>query len=180
MDAVLVGSLHRPDELTLAVRQRQGYGNLMRPLTLLFLLFALIPLAEIYVIIEVGSRVGALATLALILLTAAMGASLVRAQGVTTYQAVQGALQRGELPATEMIEGLCLLVAGALLLTPGFLTDAAGFLLLTPPLRRRLILRYLDRLRRELLNSAGRGDRGPFSGRTYEGEFHRHDDDRLP
>ena len=157
-----------------------GTVTVMRPLTLLFLLFALIPLAEIYVIIEVGSRIGALATLALILLTAAIGASLVRAQGIATYQAVQGALQRGELPATEMIEGLCLLVAGALLLTPGFLTDTAGFLLLTPPLRRRLIRRYLDRLRRELLESAGRTDRGPFSGHTYEGKFHRHDDDRLP
>lgn len=152
----------------------------MRPLTGLFLLFALIPLAEIYVIIEVGSRIGALATLALILLTAAVGASLVRAQGLVTYQAVQGALQQGELPAAEMIEGLCLLVAGALLLTPGFLTDAVGFFLLTPPLRRWLIRRYLDRLRRELLDSAERAKREPFSARTYEGEFRRHDDDRLP
>ena len=82
-------------------------------------------------------------TVALILLTAFIGAFLVRAQGFSTFARVQTQMAKGEMPAVEILEGLFLLVAGALLLTPGFLTDAIGFACLTPPLRRWLIRKML-------------------------------------
>lgn len=110
-----------------------------------FLIFLLVPLVEIYFLITVGGIVGAAATVALVVLTALIGATLVRAQGVKTFTRFQAQLARGKLPEVEMLEGVMLLVAGALLLTPGFFTDAAGFVLLTPPLRRQLINRALAR-----------------------------------
>jgi len=104
-----------------------------------FLLFLLTPLLEVYFLIEIGGRIGAFPTIALVVLTAALGAMLVRAQGLSAYLRVQAQMARGESPALMMIEGMALFVAGALLLTPGFFTDAIGFALLTPPLRRRII-----------------------------------------
>ncbi len=109
----------------------------------LFIAFLAIPIIEIYVLITVGSAIGAVTTISLILFTALLGAVLVRAQGFATFARVQGQLAKGEVPAIEIIEGLFLLVAGALLLTPGFVTDAIGFVCLTPPLRRAIIRRML-------------------------------------
>ncbi len=109
----------------------------------IFLAFILIPIIEIYFLITVGSAIGAPMTIGLILLTAFIGAFLVRAQGFATLTRVQSMLGRGEMPAIEIMEGVFLLVAGALLLTPGFFTDAIGFACLTPPLRRWLIARML-------------------------------------
>lgn len=109
----------------------------------LFLAFLLIPLVEIYFLIQIGSVIGAGATIALVVGTALLGAFLVRAQGFATVARVRNQVDRGELPAVEIFEGLFLLVAGALLLTPGFFTDAIGFACLTPPLRRGLIRHIL-------------------------------------
>jgi UPF0716 protein FxsA len=109
----------------------------------LFLVFLIVPIIEIYFLITVGSAIGAGLTIALIIFTALLGAFLVRAQGFSTFVRVQQQLGKGELPAIEILEGLFLLVAGALLLTPGFLTDAVGFAFLTPPLRRWIIKRSL-------------------------------------
>ena len=109
----------------------------------LFILFLIVPVVEIYFLITVGSAIGAGMTVALILLTAFIGAFLVRAQGFSTFARVQSQMAKGEMPAVEIFEGLFLLVAGALLLTPGFLTDAIGFACLTPPLRRALIRKML-------------------------------------
>jgi len=97
----------------------------------LFILFLVIPVVEIYFLITVGSAIGAVTTVALILLTAFIGAFLVRAQGFSTLARVQMQMAKGEMPAIEIFEGLFLLVAGALLLTPGFITDAIGFACLT-------------------------------------------------
>ncbi|MBX2868221.1 MAG: FxsA family protein [Acidiferrobacterales bacterium] len=110
---------------------------------ILFFLFLIVPVIEIYFLITVGSAIGAGLTVVLILLTAFIGAFLVRAQGFSTFARVQSQMARGEMPAIEIFEGVFLLVAGALLLTPGFLTDAIGFACLTPPLRRWLIRKML-------------------------------------
>ena len=115
----------------------------MNPLFPLFLIFLLVPLAEIYVLIKVGAVVGALPTVGLVVLTAVIGAFLVRTEGLVTLQRAQLAMGQGELPAMELVDGVIILVAGALLLTPGFVTDAVGFCCLIPPLRRYVIRTYL-------------------------------------
>lgn len=106
----------------------------------LFLVFLIIPIIEIYLLIKVGGIIGAIPTILLIIATAAIGAFLLRMQGIATVNRVQSTLQRGEIPAIEMMEGLLLLISGALLLTPGFFTDAIGFLALVPPLRQKFIV----------------------------------------
>ncbi len=88
--------------------------------------------------ITVGREIGAPLTIALIVLTATLGVVLLRHQGLRTFATIKDALQRGELPAVALLEGLVLLVAGALLLTPGFATDAVGFACLTPSIRTAL------------------------------------------
>jgi UPF0716 protein FxsA len=108
------------------------------------ILFLVVPFVEIYLLVEIGSRVGALLTILLVVSTAIVGAWLVRLQGLATWRQFQAALARAELPATPLAEGLCLLVAGALLLTPGFFTDAVGFACLISPLRRS-VAKYLLR-----------------------------------
>jgi len=155
----------------------------MRSFPSLFLVFLLVPIVEIYLLIKVGSVIGALPTVFMVVFTAVLGAFLLRVQGFATLAQFQRNLAEGQLPATTLIEGALLLLAGALLLTPGFFTDTVGFVLLVPPLRRRLA-GYL--LRRGLFGMAqgpgqgghrgqgGRADdhQGP---RTIEGEFHRDD-----
>lgn len=139
---------------------------------LLFLTFLLVPLLEIYLLIEIGSVIGAAWTVAGVVGTAVVGAALVRRQGLAALARFRSATEAGELPAITIIEGLALLVAGALLLTPGFFTDAIGFVLLTPPLRQILIRRWFSG-RVESMGSATQ--RKPDSG-VVEGEFRRLDD----
>ena len=143
-------------------------------LFLLLLLFFTIPLLEIFVLLQVGSAIGVLPTIAMVVLTAVIGAGLIRAQGIATLGRVRQELERGELPAVGIIEAAMLLVAGALLLTPGFVTDAIGFLILVPPLRRRIIQAFL--LRRVLTTAAAPGQSGPGRARVIEGEFRREDE----
>lgn len=150
----------------------------------LLLLFLLVPLVEIYFLIQVGEVIGAGWTVFLVVFTAVLGAWLLRLQGLTTLNRVQQCLQQGQLPAEALLEGLMLLLAGALLLTPGFVTDSFGFLLLVPPLRRTLA-RWL--IRKGLLQAGFGPPPGPPTGsaggpsadtsrHTLEGEFERHDD----
>lgn len=106
----------------------------------LFLLFILVPIFEIYLLIKVGGIIGAIPTILAIVVTAALGAFLLRSQGISTFQRVQNTLQQGEIPAIEMFEGLILLVCGALLLTPGFFTDTLGFVALIPSIRRAFVV----------------------------------------
>jgi UPF0716 protein FxsA len=106
---------------------------------LLFLLFFVISIVEIYFLIKVGSVIGALWTVFLVVGTAVLGAALLRQQGFSTFQRAQQSLAQGQLPATAMLEGVALVISGALLLTPGFVTDTIGFLLLTPLVRQKLI-----------------------------------------
>lgn len=114
----------------------------------LFLAFTLVPALEIYLLIQIGGVIGALNTLVVILLTGAAGAYLARLEGMHTFLKIQGSLQQGVMPAEEMIDALIILVAGIVLLTPGFLTDATGLLLLVPQVRfffKRWLRKKFDR-----------------------------------
>jgi len=101
-----------------------------------FILFFSIPIIEIYALISIGQHIGALNTVALIMLTAILGAILVRSEGISTIARIRTALLRGESPAVELIEGGILIFSAVLLLTPGFVTDGLGFLCLLPTTRR--------------------------------------------
>ena len=162
---------------------------------ILLLLFILVPIIEIGLFIQVGGFLGLWPTIALVLVTAFVGASLVRSQGLQTLINVQNRLQQGELPAQQIFEGVMLAVAGVLLLTPGFMTDALGMLVLLPA-PRAAIAKYL--MSKMVVQSVGGGFHGGFSnqggfgqdpfqrnpfdqrgdnGDTFEGEFERKDDD---
>lgn len=116
---------------------------------MLFLFLLLVPIAEIAVFIQVGSRIGVGMTLLLVFANAVIGIWLVRAQGFAAATRVQAMIVQGESPALGMLEGLALLAAGVLLVIPGFVTDVAAFVLLIPPLRRAIIRLYLRRFRLE-------------------------------
>jgi UPF0716 protein FxsA len=143
----------------------------------LLLLFIVMPVVEMWVLIEVGSRIGALTTIGLVLLTAMIGLALLRQQGVSTLLRANQRMAAGEMPLQEMVEGIFLAVGGALLLTPGFITDTIGFACLIPGLRQVLI----GSLLRPLISRAA-GRAGTFyqyrryqDGREdiIEGEFRR-------
>ena len=104
----------------------------------LLILFIGLPIAEIAVFIRVGEAIGLWPTLLAVIATGVLGTALVRAQGLRALRQVQASLDRGETPVAELFTGMALLAAGFLLLLPGFITDAVGFLLLVPPLRRTL------------------------------------------
>jgi UPF0716 protein FxsA len=137
------------------------------------ILFLVVPFVEIYLLVEIGARIGAPWTIFLVVLTAIAGAWLVRIQGLATWRRFQASLARNELPATALAEGLCLLIAGALLLTPGFFTDAAGFACLIPQLRRGLIKYFLQR-------NVWKGRKSPVqacdSSEPIDGNYKRIDD----
>lgn len=101
----------------------------------LILLFIVLPIAELYVIIKVGEAIGILPTLALLVLDSFLGVALVRSQGRAVWARFNRALAAGRMPAREIFDGAMVILGGALLLTPGFITDVAGFLLLLPPTR---------------------------------------------
>jgi UPF0716 protein FxsA len=108
----------------------------------LLLLFITIPLVEIVLFIEIGSRIGTWMTLLIVAGTAILGASLAHREGLKTWWRIQAKLSSGSMPDTELLDALIILVAGAMLLTPGFLTDTLGFLLLYPG-TRQMVKRWL-------------------------------------
>jgi UPF0716 protein FxsA len=101
----------------------------------LFLAFVVVPIVEIGLFLQIGSYIGVPATLGLIILTAIAGTMLVRSQGIDVIRKVQNSANRGEMPVAALAQGLFVLIAGVLLLTPGFATDTLGFALLIPPIR---------------------------------------------
>ena len=111
---------------------------------MLFLLLLLIPILEIYVFVQVGGEIGAGTTVWLVLLTAIIGLYLVKKQGASLLMAVQNKAAENKLPSEEIFEGICLAGAGVFLITPGFVTDTVGFLLLWPAFRRFLRTFILD------------------------------------
>ena len=109
------------------------------------LLLLLLPLIEISVFMDVGAAIGVGATLLLTLGSAIWGITMVRLQGMDTWQRMQQTMANGETPAFEMFEGALLLLAGMLLLIPGFVTDSFGIILLIPPLRKHLALKMFNK-----------------------------------
>ena len=98
----------------------------------LFLLFTVIPMIELYLLLTLGRYMGFTATVALVVLTGALGAWLARSQGLATLTEIRQQQAMGRMPAAALVDGLLILIAGAVLLTPGLLTDLAGFFLLIP------------------------------------------------
>ncbi len=113
---------------------------------LLLGLFAILPLLEIMLFIEIGGRIGVLTTLLLAFLMAILGSMIVKYQGFSALLATQNSVERGEIPSKEIFDGLLIILAGGLMIIPGFLTDLIGFMLLIPPIR--------DVLRSRIQNSA--------------------------
>ena len=101
----------------------------------LFLAFTIIPVVEIYLLIQIGTIFGALTSIALVIVTGFLGAYLARIQGLQTLFRIQKSLHDGQMPSGELLDALLIGIAGLVLLTPGFLTDAFGFLLLIPHTR---------------------------------------------
>jgi UPF0716 protein FxsA len=151
----------------------------MSPVIALFLLFILVPLAEVGVFIEVGGLLGLWPTLGLCLLTAAIGTLCIRYQGFNLITRARAQLDAGEAPVFEVVSGVCLVIAGVLLLVPGFVTDAVGFLLLLPPARRLFYDKVLaPRMTIIAEAQAARGQKGrgpsdkpPPRPSVIEGEF---------
>ncbi len=135
---------------------------------LLFLLFITVPIIEMAVLIWVGGYIGILPTIALVVLTAVLGVALLRLQGLLTLRRIQEKLLIGDIPNAELIEGGLLLIGGALLLTPGFVTDALGFLFLLPPSRRWFAKNIINNsILKSFSGSAqGRSGRGFYAERV--------------
>ena len=114
----------------------------------LLLLFTLLPLAELFILLKVGSMIGLLNTIILVIGTATLGAYLAKRQGIETLNRIRQQLEHGALPAEELIDGLLILIAAVVLITPGLLTDTFGFLLLIPQTRQ-----WLKRYVKELFNN---------------------------
>ena len=117
----------------------------MNILVVILLIIIALPITEIYFLIEVGSVIGAIPTILITILTAITGISLIRIQGISTIQKMQVSMQKGQVPAIELLEGVMLMLAAVFLLIPGFLSDSLGFLLLIPPLRHILAQSYISR-----------------------------------
>lgn len=146
---------------------------------LLLLLFIIVPVVEMWLLITVGQHIGALSTIGLVLLTAFIGISLLRYQGSMALLKARMKMNSGELPAREMADGLFFAVGGALLLTPGFVTDAIGFACLTPGIRTLMIHFFSKHLLKGQFHFSQAGQpqgQKPTNGSVLEGDFERHKD----
>lgn len=141
---------------------------------LLVLVFLVAPLVELAVIVQVAGEVGVLNTIGLLVAVSLVGAWLARREGVGVVRRIQAALQRGQLPSTELVDGGLILFAGALMITPGFISDVLALVLLFPPTRAAVrvpLLRYLSRRGRMAVVSGRRGSFGAWSnGRRRNGD----------
>ncbi|WP_188196309.1 FxsA family protein [Nonomuraea sp. SYSU D8015] len=155
---------------------------------LLFLAFLVVPVLEIWLLIQVGSVIGGPATVAVLIADSLLGAWIVRREGRRAWRALQEALQSGRMPNRELADGGLVLVGGALLLTPGFFTDVVGFLCVLPftrPLMRRLGAWFFERRVKKLAAASPYanlfppqpGADAPHGGRVVHGEVIREDRD---
>ncbi|MCX7082732.1 MAG: FxsA family protein [Methylococcales bacterium] len=142
----------------------------MKIFQIIFLVVLIIPFAEIYLLLQVGSVIGAFPTIFLVVFTAALGAWLLRQQGFSTFRRFQESLAQGVIPAYEMIEGPIILLGGALLLTPGFITDIIGFACLVPSLRKK-IAQYV--LENHLIQASSVFQEKAAKANVLEGEFRK-------
>jgi UPF0716 protein FxsA len=157
---------------------------------LLFLAFLVVPVLEIWLLIQVGSVIGGPATIALLIADSLFGAWLVRREGRRAWRALQTALESGRMPDRELADGGLILVGGALLLTPGFFTDIFGFLCILPftrPMMRRLGSWFFDRRVKKMAAASPYANlfpaaptqdaAAPHGGRVVHGEVIREDRD---
>lgn len=144
------------------------------------LIFLLVPLIEIYILIQVGQVIGALWTVFFVVLTAVIGVQLLKSQGLSTLSRAQHKMDSGEMPAQELMEGFALVIAGAFLLTPGFFTDAFGFLLLFPPTRQLIIGGLMSKLMasgRFVMHGEHHSGHKSSTGDVIDGVNYRKDDE---
>ena len=141
---------------------------------LLILLFIVVPIAELAVIIQVGEWLGFWLTLAILILDSILGAMLMRAQGRSAWRRFNEAIRAGRVPAREVADGVLVIFGGALLLTPGFLSDILGALLLLPPtralVRAVLVRRFADRMVTSMSGPRVGGGGGPRPHQAYDVE----------
>ena len=142
----------------------------------ILILFLLLPLVEIWLFVKVGELIGAWQTAGLVLAMAIVGAILVRVQGFTVLQRARATLAAGEFPTSDLLDGLFVLIAGFLMIVPGFFSDLLGILLFIPPVRRWLGASIWDWIshRPDIVihryGTSGSGASGP--GRIVEGTYH--------
>jgi len=148
----------------------------------ILLLLIGVPLIELFILIEVGSAIGALSTIGLCLATAALGTALLRQQGLRTLRRAQHSLDQRRVPALELLEGVVLVLGGILLLFPGFATDVFGFACLFPVTRRWLVRLMLRRLALRVVATGGEPteqrvdpDGRPRRPRIIDAEYRRRD-----
>lgn len=142
----------------------------------LSLLMIVVPLLELALLVQINKYVGLMATIAIVVVTGFLGASLARYQGRSAWRNIQAALQKGRMPSTEIADGVMIFIAGLLLITPGLITDTTGFLLLIPSIRRhaaRYLQAWVTRNAKVQIHSAGsvfNPGTGVFEtfSRTYE------------
>jgi UPF0716 protein FxsA len=152
-------------------------------LPFLLILFIVVPLVEIYVIIQVGQAIGPWWTIALLIADSVLGTVLMRAQGRTAWRRFQAALVEGRPPAREVLDGALVIFGGALLLTPGFVTDIFGLAFLLPPSRavvRRLLVRNLAARMVIAATSRSRRPRPGGPGYDVDGTAVEREQERLP
>jgi UPF0716 protein FxsA len=137
---------------------------------LLLLLFIVVPILELYVIVQVAGGIGTLETIGLLIVVSVVGAWLVRREGLNVLRKIQLQLGQAQMPTKQIVDGGLIMFAGALMLTPGFITDAAGVLLLIPPtrmvVRQILMRRFKGRIQTTTLGGAGVG----FSRPSFDGD----------
>lgn len=156
----------------------------------LLVIFVIVPIIELMILLKVGNIIGVIPTIAIILLTAVIGVNLLRVQGLSTLMRASDRLRQGGIPAQELAEGFLLAVAGGMLLTPGFMTDAFGFALLVPSIRIRIAQTALKMADPKMATGAQQSSpftdkfqqadnphvsSKPNSGDIIEGEFRRED-----
>tara|TARA_R110001583_G_scaffold10698_3_gene49063 strand:+ start:3310 stop:3822 length:513 start_codon:yes stop_codon:yes gene_type:complete len=151
----------------------------------LFILFTAVSLLEIFVLVKVGGFLGAIPTVALVVVTALVGSALVRSQGLQVIQQYQQRVAKGEMPGQQLVEGLMLIITGVLLVTPGFVTDFCGLLLLQPTIRATIAKTLLANIKFSPASMTGNFSqpRSDFSSNlrdedVIEGEFEHKKDDK--
>ena len=148
----------------------------MRLLALIALFIAL-PLAELYVILKVGDAIGAVWTILLLAADSVLGSLLLRTQGRSVWRRFNNALAEGKMPHREVIDGVLVIFGGAFLITPGFITDIVGLLLLLPPTRALVRSQVVRRLgRRVAIGGTARRERRPPHDYDVEGTAREYDD----
>lgn len=141
---------------------------------MLFSIFVIVTLLEIFVLVSVGGVIGAFSTVVLVIITALIGSTLLKRQGLTTLAKAQEKVYQGQEPAFEMLEGVIILLSGVLLLTPGFLTDIVGLAGLVPLSRKYFINQFLRNnadkfFNAKIIRSTTKKTRS--NNKTIEGEF---------